>query len=333
MKKVIALMTAVMTGSVLCSSLNVSAADSDYSSTLYVKPIAAENVKVISEDTIQIEREVLENGDLSLNLGVYVMDEQQRIFALGAFWKCDSEYIRLEGLINPVTDDISDTPIEYTNSLGQKFSTTKLPFCYASIADDGSMVFDHKLDTAVEPDVSENAMALSYVNQQMSSTKPFTTLGATSDEYAFASFNAVFDSEIPDGVYDVYFLSRENPDPVRERYSNASIVSSSGIPESITDQLQLQSLNIVVGEYHGLGDVNFDGSVTAIDAAIALSAYAKNATGRDMELTGVQMLAADVNRNGKITAIDAAKILEFYAYKATTDNTSLTPEEYFGQNS
>ena len=57
-----------------------------------------------------------------------------------------------------------------------------------------------------------------------------------------------------------------------------------------------------------MGDVNFDGKVTAADARLALRVSAKMDT-----VTDIQTIAADVDFNSKITAADARLILRVSA--------------------
>ena len=56
-----------------------------------------------------------------------------------------------------------------------------------------------------------------------------------------------------------------------------------------------------------LGDVNQDGEVTNVDAAMVYAAY--NST---LELTEAQIALADVNGDGEITNVDAAMIYAYY---------------------
>jgi hypothetical protein len=57
-----------------------------------------------------------------------------------------------------------------------------------------------------------------------------------------------------------------------------------------------------------LGDLNNDGSITTIDALMALQA----ASGR-IVLTADQSLAGDVTRDAVVSTIDALKILQYVA--------------------
>lgn len=67
-----------------------------------------------------------------------------------------------------------------------------------------------------------------------------------------------------------------------------------------------------------LGDVDGNGSVTAADAAFALSEYASRAIGNPSSFTYYKELAADYNGNGTLEATDAALILKTYAEGAVS---------------
>lgn len=78
------------------------------------------------------------------------------------------------------------------------------------------------------------------------------------------------------------------------------------------------------------GDVNFDGKITASDAAAVLSGYADAASFGVSSLVPLQEKLGDMNYDGSITVTDAAKILGYYAYASTGGTGSL--EEYLAQN-
>lgn len=79
------------------------------------------------------------------------------------------------------------------------------------------------------------------------------------------------------------------------------------------------------------GDVNFDDSVTAADAATALAGYAAYAATGIPTLIPLQEKLADATGDGSATAADAAKILSYYAYTATATGQSLTFEQFLAQ--
>lgn len=76
-----------------------------------------------------------------------------------------------------------------------------------------------------------------------------------------------------------------------------------------------------------LGDVNMDSSVTTVDAALTLGAYAELQSVGSCDLDEFQLIAADVNEDGAITPVDAALILSYYAYGQTTGN-DITMDEF-----
>ena len=70
--------------------------------------------------------------------------------------------------------------------------------------------------------------------------------------------------------------------------------------------MSISSLNVTKGTAM-LGDINGDGRVTNVDAALVYAAY--NGT---TELTNAQLALADVNGDGKVTNVDAAMIYAYY---------------------
>lgn len=78
------------------------------------------------------------------------------------------------------------------------------------------------------------------------------------------------------------------------------------------------------------GDINGDRSITAVDAANILNAYAINQTTGETVLSDEQKAAADVSGDGKITAVDAAKTLAYYAYVQVGGTGSL--DDYLNSN-
>ena len=67
----------------------------------------------------------------------------------------------------------------------------------------------------------------------------------------------------------------------------------------------MEELLALVKESFILGDLNFDGKVSAIDARIVLLAIVNL-----QSLAGRQIYSADMDSNGEVTAIDARMILQ-----------------------
>lgn len=64
-------------------------------------------------------------------------------------------------------------------------------------------------------------------------------------------------------------------------------------------------------------DIDGDGTVTAVDASMVLTAYSNISSGQPSGLTPEQEDLADANRDGFINSIDASLILSFYSGCAT----------------
>ena len=78
----------------------------------------------------------------------------------------------------------------------------------------------------------------------------------------------------------------------------------------------------------GLGDVNFDENVNAVDASMVLAYYAETSSGKEGSFNPLQILAADMDGNGRINAVDASDILAYYAFISVGENPPITPEEF-----
>ncbi len=324
MKKLISLLSSIAITASASLMLSASAqTEEKYAPLYYFKAEQTEGVKILSDDTICISPEALSAGDLTLDLSVYIEDELQNanssqgVYAASAKWRSESDYITLGGLVDPSasTSEVK----EYTTSEGDVFVTDKTPFCYASIQDDGSLKFSSVPQLVELPEI--NSLYFTYAKN--SNIAVFDALGATSDEYAFAHFNAVVDSETPEGVYEIVFATSENTE------GDNSVVSHGAVMLSFTNfysfKPETRDLTIIVGDV-SLGDVDNDGNVNALDASLILTAYANTATSQPSGLTALQSYAADVDANGAIDAIDASEVLGYYAYTATGGSGTL--EEY-----
>lgn len=69
-------------------------------------------------------------------------------------------------------------------------------------------------------------------------------------------------------------------------------------------------------------DIDGDGTVTAIDASIVLTAYTNIQAGEPSGLTPEQENLADANRDGIINSVDAALIMSFYSGCSTGTYTN-----------
>ena len=78
-----------------------------------------------------------------------------------------------------------------------------------------------------------------------------------------------------------------------------------------------------------LGDLDEDGQVNAVDAAMILVAAASVGSGGESGLTEMQKLAADVNGDGECNAVDAAEVLRYAA--AVGSGYTGTLEEFMNE--
>lgn len=321
MKKLYPVLAAVMTASAVCTSFSASAKAADpvrYYINAADRSASAEGIRYYGSDTVQIDAEALSKGDVTLNLGVYIDDKDKKVNSAVAYWRADSEYIKLGNLLYP--------------------RDTELPFCYGTFNEDGSYSINksYTIYTASyenETDkIGNNALSMSLFYQKAINNVPLEVInGGASDAYPFARFDAVFDDQIPHGIYDIQMLTKEKPDSYQGGHSQCYISDESGNLEQLeygTD-FTVDDLNIIVGQYDSLGDLNNDKSVTPSDASLILKAYAENATNSKCSLTGLELAATDINGDGKTTPSDASIALACYAYNATVvEGEKMTIHEY-----
>lgn len=306
MKKFVSIITAFAASAAMLLPMSAGADTEKYIPLYYFKAKESENVTIISDDTVQISPDDLAEGDVRLNVGVYIEDETQKIYSASAKWRCDSEYITLENLCDPtVSTGASKT---YNTSEGVTFTTDLTPFCYMEVSDDGTASIPVTPDIAELPEI--NSMYFSCISLN---ANVFSVLGAATDEYPFTSFDAVIDSNTPEGIYEIIFATEDNTDGDSSVFSHGAIALSKTSFYSFRPQTK--SLTIIVGDFM-LGDVNEDKVIDAVDASLVLAAYAKNAVSGEYGLTEFQELAANVNEDTSIDAVDASLILSYYAYSA-----------------
>lgn len=93
-------------------------------------------------------------------------------------------------------------------------------------------------------------------------------------------------------------------------------VNEVGIGISGTAWVQMFTASLK-GSYTGKGDTNYDGRITATDAADALEYYSYQATYDCFTELDEFIKAADYNNDGKVTPVDASLILTAYANNST----------------
>lgn len=84
-----------------------------------------------------------------------------------------------------------------------------------------------------------------------------------------------------------------------------------------------QGVKFLALKPNGLGDIDGDNAIDALDASAVLIAYSQMATKTSITINDVQLKAADVDKNGAVDALDASAILSYYAYTATGGNDTI----------
>lgn len=302
MKKAISLISAaVLTlSSVVTSAVNAEA-QSDYLPSFYMKP-ADSSTAMTDSSHIFVSRQQLAQGSVTVSLSVYIGDTSLLLYNVAPKMKCASEYIKLGNgqQAEPCAYDYDSLTYSALISTAEIYNTVNAKFSTVTLMSDMSLV-----------------------------GTPLRLTGDKSDDYPLLTFDAVLSQDIPDGEYEIYFLTQKEDDPdqpvceVSFRYEDGS--SYSAMPK-------VQSIFITVGDEpeFTLGDVDQDGHVDPADASLILYANAQSVSGASV-LTYAQTLAADVNRDGMIDPVDAAAILTYNAECSGSD-ISVTFAEWAAEN-
>lgn len=316
MKKLVSLLAAAGISAAMLMPVNTFA-DDVYTPLCYFTVNPDANVKILSGDTVCVSKKALESGDITLDANVRIEDKEQQTYVISAKWRSTSDYIILE---NPVDASVSTGTVkEYVTKDGKKFTTDLTPFCYSTITSDNTMKIPYDVTPVYKPEL--NSIYLTCYRSFIMYPSPLEVLGSSTDEYPFASFDIVIDSETPEGEYDVIFSTKNNTSGANDVLSHGGTVVNSKETRDFVPRTR--DLKIIVADYD-LGDVNQDGAIDALDASEVLMAYADHATGKDYRITTSQQLAADVNNDNAIDALDASHILGYYAFIATGGSGSMT---------
>lgn len=281
MKKIAAALTAAMLALSSGTMFTASAeGDSDYSPSLYFKAYDSENYQILPNGTVYVRIDNTNDSVTSINAGVYIKDDMKQAGHIIAKWKCESEYITLDSLTDPIT------------ACGQSPYTE----------------FKKVADIRLDADTENNIQSVSYALGMW--LDPFTVAGNASDDYPLAVFDAVINADTPAGMYTIDFMTEETSNLCDILYKyGADIASKEFFPSGD----QAPSLRINMSD-RMLGDVNNDGVVDAVDATLTLRAYTRILSNMDSGLTPAEAAAADVDGDGAITGIDATLILRYYTY-------------------
>lgn len=310
MKKIISFIAAAVSCAAVISSSAVFAESETYIPQFRFSPDAEGGAVMLTDNIVNIPSSVLAEGDYTLNTDIFIEDNKKSIcYAVSAKWTSDSEYVLLTDQYLPT--DQSGTLMKYKTSDGREFYTDMTPFAYGEINGKSEMVINGGYSVYHHPE--RNSMAATYT--MTSNPNPFKTLGATSDEYAFASFDAKILKNTPSGVYKIYFNIPENTEGDGSLQSNF-VYYSEDVDIMPVLYPRTSDLTIVVGDWL-LGDTNMNGKVDSVDASAVLSAYANTATGKPSGLSEFSEFVSDVNKDGLVNSKDASAILAYYAFIST----------------
>ncbi len=193
MKKEISRIAAVMLAVSMLSAYPVAYAEADpmtYVPSLYFGS-ADEAFTVNSDGELNFDRGLLEDGDYTLKLAVYIEDETFKVWDIRAKWICKDEHIKLTELTNPKKELI--------------------PYAYASADENGEII---KNDNEIIVNTNErlNSMAFACVYSSGNDSTPLKPYGEASDSYPLTYFEAVIDKDTPVGTYKIEFRREPNSD-------------------------------------------------------------------------------------------------------------------------
>jgi len=275
------------------------AADSDYVPTMYFRSNAARCISSCPDGSAVVFRSELgESSNISVNASVYIDDESLTCWNVHPVWKCASEHVKLENLVDPLPMS-DDAP--------------NIAYAYAETDENGE--FTHiRHSTILNTDTKYNTMSFTVQVSSYTDRSAMKTYGEKSDSYPLTSFDAVIDKDAPEGEYTVYFLT-DHEDYPDQRLADLAMRTEEG---SLVKTPVTKPMTITVTD-RKFGDINGDGRVDSNDASAALVAYSKSSTGEEHGLSDLEFASGDSNKNGQVNSSDASNILAYYSYLSTTE--------------
>lgn len=348
MKKTLSFLTGISIAAASMLSLSANVSAEQYKPLFYFTAHENDSVEIVDNSTVKISSDTLKNGDVTVKIDIRVQDETQKCANVSAKIRSESEYVTIQNPVDPNASTGTVKQYEYKTADGTGIFTTDLtPFCYGSVDSSGN--YQPRFLNIGLDQHGQNYFSC-YTNQLGS----LPVLGAATDEFPFGQFEAVISKDTPVGEYDLVFATRDNTEPDSDGqfapvttycyidYGFSDLTSDGDVKIPLT-----QDLKIIVSDKKGdnngnnnggnnnggnnnggnndnykLGDVNFDGTVNALDASLVLTAYANTATGKDSGFNDIQKIVGDVNKDNEINALDASNILGYYAYTATGGDKS-----------
>ncbi|MDE5765144.1 MAG: hypothetical protein K2I00_09290 [Ruminococcus sp.] len=299
MKKTISLISsAVLLYTAVSSPVVINSYAEDYIPLVYMRTHENSAVTIEPDGTAVIDRNAITDG-FTLTADIFIRDDSKKCWFVSPKWKCRSEYIKLNNIVVP-------EPHAYTEKDGQNRTGTSFS-------------------------IKENINVATYTCKvtDLYDRSEMIPYGENTDDYPLVTFDMTISPDIPDGTYEIYFLS-EVEDAGINKESEIAMRNDSqydGLPE-------MESLFIRIGENSlQKGDIGGDGKIDATDATDVLVEYSRLSTNQPSGFTAEQTYAADIDNDGKIDSSDASFILTYYAYLSTKgDGETIPIEEYIKNN-
>lgn len=284
MKKLSALLTALTLSMTAVTSFTAYAdPEEGYLPIMYLSVEDNEKITILPDGTVYINKNDL-TGDDSIRVNVYVQDESKSCWNVAPKVKCADGNIKFNEL--PVDPKEVGETSAYNPSLYGFWGTVDKEYNTVNMTINVSYKVARKLELA----------------------------GENTDDYPVAYFDADINSEIPAGIYRIYFLTEPEDDPdqrtsvISFRYDNE---------ESGTFTPEVRDQKIIVSD-RMFGDVDGDGKINAVDASLISIEYASlSSIDAISTFTVEQTNAANVNLDNFVDAKDASAIQCYYAYLST----------------
>ncbi len=306
MKKLIAFCTCIVTAVSLISSVNAYA--EEYAApTFYFGVESSQNVKV-NGDTVTISRDAFNDSDFTLNVNVYIDDPDLKSWYVSPKWKCASEYITLSNLFLPNVENSE--------------------FAYGIIENNRL-----KYSVARGNDTDYNTMYFTCQTNNLSDRNPLEPLGDTSDAYPLTDFDAVISSDIPDGEYEIYFLT-ESEDYPDQQSSSGSFRMDDDTSKSYSNELIVRNLTVIIDSGSApsttttsttTSTTTTTTSTTTSTTTTPTSTTSSTTTTTSGNITTVSL--GDVDNNDIVDVVDATLVLQQYSYQSMGNEGILTDEQ------
>lgn len=302
MKKLSFAVSTVLAASMLVVPFSDAAVDdSSYQPSLYFKPIETDEAQVLKNGTVYVNSSLFTGENNSFNAEVYIDDEQNSVGQIILKWKCDSEFIALDNLQDPIT------------LCGHS------PYSQIISKD----IVEVKPEVTAHPELNKH-----FVSYLSTSNDPFILTSENSDDYPLAGFSAVVNNDTPAGRYAVEFMSGKSG-------AQCEIICFGDFSDSLLDFKEFKP----VGDYakpmkinvsdRMLGDIDNNEIINGSDATQILAAYTKLSSNMESGFTPEQEIAADIDADGIINGSDATLLLNYYT--AISSDCKLSVYDYFLQ--